>query len=109
MPVNSNRANPMSASQASTIPNPFATGAQGGNLTVEATPEMRRGAHADFATVRTTGGVSTLDFLLVDTVEPSGDARGVLSSRVFLSNESLVALRDMLNEHTKGWQLREVK
>lgn len=99
-----NRPNPMPATQASSLPNPnpYAAAEDASNLMIEATPEARRGAYADFASVRVNGGNSMIDFLLVDSVGPEGGS-GVLTSRVVMSNESLLALRDMLNEVTADW------
>lgn len=113
MPNHANgRTNPMSATQASSIPNPFSFtgGAQsssagnGQQVAVDTPPEARRGAYADVATIRTNGAVSMLDFMLVDMADPDGNLGAMLTSRVFMSNEGIIALRDMLNEHTKGWK-----
>ena len=93
---------------ADSLPDPAQGSLEGNAIAVEATPDVRRGVHADIAMIRTNGGQSMIDFVLVDTVDTppaaDGTASGVLSSRVFMSNESLVTLRDTLIEYTQNWQ-----
>ncbi|MGR1083420.1 hypothetical protein ACUYFE_05255 [Olegusella massiliensis] len=87
------------------LPDPAQGSLEGNAIAVEATPDVRRGVHADIAMIRTNGGQSMIDFVLVDTPPVAdGTASGVLSSRVFMSNESLVTLRDTLIEYTQNWQ-----
>lgn len=94
----------MPASAARSIPNPY-DGQDGGTVTVDASPEVRRGCYADIATVRTNGAVSTIDFALVEgPTDAQGNLAAVLTARVSMSNENLVQLRDLLNNHTQGWQ-----
>ena len=90
---------------ADSLPDPAQGSLEGNAIAVEATPDVRRGVHADIAMIRTNGGQSMIDFVLVDTPHAAdGTASGVLSSRVFMSNESLVTLRDTLIEYTQNWQ-----
>lgn len=98
--------NPMTEAAARSIPNPHSTApaGQGGTISVEGTPEVRCGSYADIATVRTAGTISTIDFAMIEgPSDDAGNLAAVLSARVIMSNENLISLRDMLNEHTKGW------
>lgn len=74
-------------------------------LYIDADLKTRAGVHADVFTARTTNGVTSIDFILTDLPGDDDDSlRGVLASRVFINNENLIALRDMLINHTKNWQ-----
>lgn len=87
------------------LPDPAQSSAEGISIALEATPDVRRGVHADVAMVRTNGGQSLIDFVLLDTPPaPDGTVSGLLTSRVFMSNEDLIALRDSLNDYTKDWR-----
>ena len=74
------------------------------SIAVEATPEMRAGRFSDVSLIRTNGGSSTIDFVMTDgAADENGVISAVLVSRVSMTNESVVALRDMLVRHTSGW------
>lgn len=78
-------------------------------IQIDATPEMRRGVHAEIVTATTNGTLTRLDFILTDGQNPeTGDATGVLAARVFMDNASVVALKDMLERHISDWQVMEV-
>lgn len=75
------------------------------NIGIDHDPQTRKGAFADFTMVRTKGGVSRIDFIQRDIELEGGDEQAVLASRVFMSNEDLLALRDMLVRHTSSWKV----
>lgn len=70
-------------------------------INIDHDPQTRKGVFADITMARTDGGVTRLDFIQTDLPIPDGDIQAVLAARVFLRNESIVALRDMLNDHLK--------
>ena len=76
------------------------------NLMVDTPPESRFGRFADTFFVRTNGPASTVDFILTDgPPDEDGNVPALLVSRVSMTNEALLALRDMLNDHTSGWKV----
>lgn len=79
--------------------------AQSINLNLDSDPETRKGVMASIVLASTDGGVTRLDFVNPDIPENEGSVRAVLSSRVYMSNENLLALRDMLNSHTAEWKV----
>lgn len=98
--VANGRANPLPESQASSLPDPQ----MAGTITVEAPTEVRLGTYADIATIRSTEETSTIDFVMIEG--PSGiegELSAILTSRVIMSRSNLIALRDMLNDHTANW------
>lgn len=75
------------------------------NLQVDASPEMRIARMADTFMVKTNGACSTIDFISTDGIpDENGTISAILSSRVSMSNEALLALRDMINSHTQTWK-----
>ena len=94
------RTNPISPSQAQAIPN-LPTG---NTIAVDSSPEVRRGAYAEISTVKTAGTMSTIDFAMVEgPIDDQGTLGAILTSRVVMTNDNLIALRDMLVDHTKNW------
>ena len=79
--------------------------AEGISLNIDHDPQTRRGCFSDLAMAATNGPNTRLDFISTDIPDENGNIRGVLSARVYMSNESLIALRDMLNSHTEGWEV----
>ncbi len=75
------------------------------NLNLDSDPVTRKGVMASIVLASTDGGVTRLDFVNPDIPEDEGSMRAVLSSRVYMSNENLLALRDMLNTHTATWKV----
>lgn len=75
------------------------------SISIDHDPNTRKGSFADFMMVRTKGGVSRLDFIQRDIELDGGDEQAVLVSRVFMSNEDILALRDMLVQHTASWKV----
>ena len=75
------------------------------NINIDHDPQTRKGVYSDFTLVRTKGGVSRLDFVQRDIELEGGDEQAVLAARVFMSNEDLLALRDMLVQHTSSWKV----
>lgn len=75
------------------------------NINIDHDPQTRKGVFSDFAMVRTKGGTSRLDFVQRDIELDGGDEQAVLAARVFMSNEDLLALRDMLVQHTSSWKV----
>lgn len=69
------------------------------NIRIDHDPQTRKGVYADFVIARTDGAITRLDFIQNDISLEGGDIEAVLSARVFMSNDSLVALRDMLDAH----------
>lgn len=68
------------------------------NLTIDSDPQTRKGAYSDRVLVTSEGGFIRLDFLHVDI--PSDDGmRAVLVSRIMMSREDVVALKDVLDSH----------
>ncbi len=72
---------------------------RGINLNLDSDTETRKGVMASIVLASTDGGVTRLDFVNPDIPDNDGSVRAVLSSRVYMSNENLLALRDMLNAH----------
>lgn len=79
-----------------------------GSIQVDASIETRAGVFSDVVMALTKNGVTRLDFIQTDfPASDNGDTLAVLTSRVFMSNENLLQLRDMLNRHTSTWETRE--
>lgn len=67
----------------------------------------RRGVYADNVMARTIGNNTVLDFINVDVVGDSPESSGaVLAARIYMPNEAIVALREMLNAHTSAWTVQ---
>lgn len=77
------------------------------SIRIDHDPQTRKGVHADFVIARTDGAATRLDFIQNDIPLEGGDIGAVLVSRVFMSNEGLVALRDMLDAHIKTAGIEE--
>lgn len=78
------------------------------NVMVDAAPEVRAGRFSDLSLIRTNGSVSIIDFALSDNVpDESGNIPAVLVSRISMTNEAVVALRDMLVRHTQNWTVAQ--
>ena len=75
------------------------------SLSIDHDPQTRKGCFSDFSMAATNGPNTRLDFISTDIPGENGSVRGVLSARVYMTNESLIALRDMLNSHTEGWEV----
>lgn len=75
-------------------------------LTIDSSPEMRAGCHASLVIAQTDRGETRLDFVNVDPTdgEPVDNLHGVLSARVYLNSQDLVALKDMLVRHVASWE-----
>lgn len=69
------------------------------NVSIDHDPQTRKGVFSDFVMARTKGGVTRIDFVQLDIDLDGGDKQAVLASRVFMSNEDVITLRDMLNDH----------
>ena len=79
-----------------------------GTIQIESSVEIRAGVFSDLVSVATKEGTTRIDFMLTDVPGSNpGDQYGVLSSRVFLSNETLLKLRDLLVRHTADWAIAE--
>lgn len=77
-----------------------------GKITVDATPEMRRGVFANLVMAITLPtGMVQLNFIDADRLSDSGEAEGVLAARVYMAPPDVVALRDMLIKHTESWKV----
>jgi hypothetical protein len=84
---------------------------RGGTTTKDATPDIEvainidesraGGVYANFFLINTTPSENLLNFVFVDhaSISPDGKVPGFLVSRVILTNESLIAVRDALNAH----------
>lgn len=67
--------------------------------------DIRRGVFADLVFAQTPNQVTRLDFVQIEGESDDSTLQGVLASRVYMTNESLIALRDMLVRHTKDWKV----
>lgn len=68
------------------------------SISIEAKSDMRKGVYANLSRIVSTSKESVLDFCFID--EDDGiNKHGVLVSRVIMSNQALVELRDMLDSH----------
>lgn len=76
---------------------------------IDSDNQTRKGAHADFVMARSNGGITMLDFVLSDMPADNGPAQCVLVSRVFMSNDGIAQLRDMLIQHTSAWADKDDK
>ena len=75
------------------------------NLNIDHDTATRKGVMSNLVMASTDGAVTRLDFINSDIPGEDGQVRAVLSSRVYMTNENLLALRDMLNDHTKNWKV----
>lgn len=66
--------------------------------------DVRRGVFADLVFAQTSNQVTKLDFIQIEGEVDDSTLQGVLASRIYMTNESLIALRDMLIRHTKDWK-----
>ena len=73
------------------------------SVSIDSDVQTRKGVFADFALIRTNGTSTVLDFILNDMPVSETESRGVLTARVFMSNSTVLDLRDMLVAHTAGW------
>ena len=77
--------------------------ATGMKFNIDHDPQTRKGVHANITIASTNGPVTRLDFISTDLPDDNGTMRGILSARVYMTNENLIALRNMLNDHTEKW------
>lgn len=75
------------------------------NISIDSDVETRKGVHSNIVLLTTEGPVTKIDFLNADISVEEDEVRAALSSRVYMSNEDLVALRDMLIRHTASWKV----
>lgn len=75
------------------------------NVRLDQDTQSRKGVFADFVMARTKGGTTRLDFSQLDSEAEDGARKGVMVSRIFMNNEDLISLRDMLNKHTAQWKV----
>lgn len=77
------------------------------NVNVDSDVSTRKGVHADIVIAETNGADTRLDFVLLERsggpAAGDGGVSAVLASRIFMSRDNVIALRDMLNEHTSTW------
>ena len=74
------------------------------SMQITADSDIRRGVFADLVFAQTSNQVTRLDFIQIEGEVDNQTIQGVLASRVYMTNESLIALRDMLIRHTKDWK-----
>lgn len=74
-------------------------------LNIDHDTATRKGVISNLVMASTDGAVTRLDFINSDIPGEDGQVRAVLSSRVYMTNENLLELRDMLNDHTKNWKV----
>lgn len=74
------------------------------SMQITADSNIRRGVFADLVFAQTSNQVTRLDFIQIEGEVDDSTLQGVLASRVYMTNESLIALRDMLIRHTKDWK-----
>jgi hypothetical protein len=74
------------------------------SMQITADSDIRRGVFADLVFAQTSNQVTRLDFIQIEGEVDNSTLQGVLASRVYMTNESLIALRDMLIRHTKDWK-----
>lgn len=74
------------------------------SMQITADSDIRRGVFADLVFAQTSNQVTRLDFIQIEGEVDDSTLQGVLASRVYTTNESLIALRDMLIRHTKDWK-----
>ncbi len=77
-------------------------------IRLDAELSTRRGVYADNVMARTIGGNTVLDFLTVDVPGDSPEnMAAILSARIYMPNEAVLALLGMLREHTSSWTVRD--
>lgn len=74
------------------------------SLNLDSDVETRKGVMAGLVMASTEGAMTRLDFINPDIQADDGTIRAVLSARVYLTNDNLVALRDMLVDHISKWE-----
>lgn len=74
-------------------------------INIDSDVETRKGVHADVAMLSTKGGATRIDFLNADITLDDVNVRAALASRVYMNNEDVIALRDMLVSHTADWKV----
>lgn len=72
------------------------------SIEVEANPDMRRGAYSNFVSLRRNGSNCIMDFCFLDGEVEGRGMTGVLASRVIMSNDRLIELRDALDRQILG-------
>ena len=71
------------------------------NVTVliDGDPALRKGVYANISMAKTTSKETILDFAMVDSADESGKLKGILQSRVIMSNEAFVEFAEMVAGH----------
>jgi hypothetical protein len=77
------------------------------SLKVDADPSTRKGVQSDIVMATTSKGITRLDFVLTESSAASDSVNAVLSARIFMSNDDLISLRDMLIKHTETWKISD--
>lgn len=71
------------------------------SIVVDSDVETRKGVHSNLVSLTVNGSLSRLDFLYGDIDDGSGGMRAVLSSRVIMQTEDLVALKALIESHLR--------
>ena len=79
---------------------------KGREMSMVADSSLRSGVFSDYMVVKNVNGKSILDFFLIDDIDAERGT-AVLTSRVVLTHQGLVALRDMLNKHIEATGIGE--
>lgn len=75
---------------------------EGKTLVIDSDIETRKGVHSNLSTLTMNGDIARMDFFLGDIVNPDGEQRAVLSARIFMHKQDLVAVRDMIDRVLSG-------
>ena len=68
------------------------------HLTVDSDINTRKGVHADMALVAEREGTVRIDFISADITDNEGNAKGVLTSRVYMSRKDLLSFKNSIDE-----------
>lgn len=70
------------------------------NVLIDAigSPELRKGTYSNVASITSLRFEDVIDFYFIDGTSDSGALRGTLVSRIIMSREALIGLRDAIDQ-----------
>ncbi len=68
------------------------------HLTIDSDMSTRKGVHADMALLAEREGTVRIDFISADIADDEANAKGVLTSRVYMSRKDLLIFRNAIDE-----------
>lgn len=74
------------------------------HIDIDSDTETRKGVFSNISMLTDEGPLTRIDFLNSDIHVTEENSRAVLASRVYMTRDDLVLLRNVLDSHIDGWK-----